>query len=207
MAMQYRSAWREGVEDGWNEARAILARWAHPAAPAAPLSDLANRLISGSRPMDPEMALTPEERWNLYEPAAPPAPEPGEVGELVDRLGWIAAQLGDIGWSDDSASVARAATLLSQQAAPTPVPVAGEVAEDLQHLIRFMCRTWVAIDEWASMFSEAMDTYPMIQGTRNQMNLREIAAQSYDKKRVALGVQLMLPAHAIPLPQAGEVES
>lgn len=30
MAMQYRSAWREGVEDGWNEARAILARWGHP---------------------------------------------------------------------------------------------------------------------------------------------------------------------------------
>ena len=45
---------------------------------------------------------------------APPAPEPGEVAELVDRLGWIAAQLGDIGWSDDSASVARAATLLQQ---------------------------------------------------------------------------------------------
>ena len=36
MAMQYRSAWREGVEDGWNEARAILARLARPAAPAAP---------------------------------------------------------------------------------------------------------------------------------------------------------------------------
>jgi len=31
MAMQYRSAWREGVEDGWNEARAVLARWGHPA--------------------------------------------------------------------------------------------------------------------------------------------------------------------------------
>jgi hypothetical protein len=46
---------------------------------------------------------------------APPATEPGEVAELVDRLGWIAAQLGDIGWSDDSASVARAATLLQQQ--------------------------------------------------------------------------------------------
>jgi hypothetical protein len=94
---------------------------------------------------------------------------------------------------------------LEQQAAPAPVAV--PVAEDLQHLIRFMCGTWVAIDEWASMFSEAMDTYPMIQGTRNQMNLREIAAQSYDKRRVAFGVQLMLPHHAIPLPQAGEVQA
>ena len=54
-------------------------------------------------------------------------PEPsadGEVAELADRLGWIAAQLGDIGWGDDSASVARAANLLQQQAAPVPVPVA-----------------------------------------------------------------------------------
>jgi hypothetical protein len=59
---------------------------------------------------------------------APAAPEAGEVGELVDRLGWIAAQLGDIGWSDDSASVARAAALLSQPPAPAPavVPVAVE---------------------------------------------------------------------------------
>ena len=144
-----------------------------------------------------------EERMDSL--TAPPAPEMGEVGELVDRLGWIADELGDTGWSDDSASVARAATLLQQLAAPAPVVV--PVAEDLQHLIRFMCRTWVAIDEWASMFSEAMDTYPMIQSTRNQMNLREIAAQSYDKKRVALGVQLMLSAHDIPLPQGGEGES
>jgi hypothetical protein len=36
MAMQYRSAWREGVEDGWAEARAALARWSRPAAPPAP---------------------------------------------------------------------------------------------------------------------------------------------------------------------------
>jgi hypothetical protein len=50
-------------------------------------------------------------------PATPPAPEVGvgDVRELAGRLGWIAAQLGDIGWSDDSASVACAATLLQQQ--------------------------------------------------------------------------------------------
>jgi hypothetical protein len=39
------------------------------------------------------------------------------------------------------------------------------------------------------------------------MNLREIAAQPYDIKRVAIGVQLMLSAKAIPLPQVGEVEA
>ena len=36
MAMQYRSAWREGVEDGWNEARAILAGLERLATPPAP---------------------------------------------------------------------------------------------------------------------------------------------------------------------------
>jgi hypothetical protein len=61
-------------------------------------------------------------------PAAPPAPEVGEVAELVQRLGWIAAQLGDIGWGDDSASVATAATLLQQLSAPAPpAPEVGEV--------------------------------------------------------------------------------
>ena len=64
-------------------------------------------------------------------PAAPEAPEAGEVGELADRLGWIAAQLGDIGWSDDSASVARAATLLQQLSAPAPVVVPVAVSERL----------------------------------------------------------------------------
>jgi hypothetical protein len=59
MAMQYRSAWREGVEDGWSEARAVLARWGHPHAAA------------------------PAPGENL---ATPPAPEPGEVGELVELL-------------------------------------------------------------------------------------------------------------------------
>jgi hypothetical protein len=63
-----------------------------------------------------EIVVAALSRWGR--PAAPPAPEPGVVGELVDRLGWIAAQLFDIGWSDDSASVARAATLLQQLSAP-----------------------------------------------------------------------------------------
>jgi hypothetical protein len=55
--------------------------------------------------------------------APAPAVVPGEVAELVWRLGWIAAQLGDIGWSDDSASVACAATLLQQLSAPAPAVV------------------------------------------------------------------------------------
>lgn len=45
MAMQYRSAWREGVEDGWNEARAFLARLSRPAVPPASLRQQALRAI------------------------------------------------------------------------------------------------------------------------------------------------------------------
>jgi len=52
---------------------------------------------------------------------APPAE--GEVRELVGKLGWIAAQCADIGWPDDSITVARAAALLECQAAPVPVPL------------------------------------------------------------------------------------
>jgi hypothetical protein len=150
----------------------------------------------------------------------PPAPEVGELVAALKEPGAFPEYR-----TITSEQADRAATLLRQQqhllglacaeldrlgafsAAPAPAPAVAPVAEDLQHLIRFMCRTWVAIDEWASMFSEAMDTYPMIQGTRNQMNLREIAAQSYDIRRVAFGVQLMLPHNAIPLPQAGEGEA
>ena len=78
MAMQYRSAWRAGVEDGWNEARAILARWGRPATPPVP-----------------------------------------EVGELVEGLRLISDGMSALGHKSDSWFVARAATLLQQQAATT----------------------------------------------------------------------------------------
>jgi hypothetical protein len=53
-----------------------------------------------------------------------PAPvvSDAELRELVGRLGWIAAQVADIGWSDDSDTIARAADLLAQRH-PVPVPV------------------------------------------------------------------------------------
>ena len=46
---------------------------------------------------------------------APPAPEPGEVGELVEALTLISDGMSDIGHESDSWFVARAATLLKQQ--------------------------------------------------------------------------------------------
>lgn len=51
---------------------------------------------------------------SCVQPVAPTPPADGEVEELIWRLGWIVAQLSDIGWEDDSASVDRAAALLRQ---------------------------------------------------------------------------------------------
>jgi hypothetical protein len=57
-------------------------------------------------------------KGNAPEPNQAPAGD-GDREELVYRLGWIAAQLADIGWGHDSSSVARAAALLRQ---PAPEP-------------------------------------------------------------------------------------
>jgi hypothetical protein len=118
IAMQYRSAWREGVEDGWNEARAVLTRWGRPIAPpAGEASNFDPRLIalattSEQIPPGPYSEHELQTQWdaqadehNQWEsldsseqlawaqaraiaadrngrPAAPPAPEAGDVGEF-----------------------------------------------------------------------------------------------------------------------------
>ena len=67
MAMQYRSAWREGVEDGWNEARAFLARLSRPAVPPASLRQQALRPVPVSERLPgPEEMTDDQEVWVLY---------------------------------------------------------------------------------------------------------------------------------------------
>jgi hypothetical protein len=179
MAMQYRSAWREGVEDGWSEARAILARQGHPhaAAPAPGENPATPPSPEGEGPrlqwtdnMPPSeacrydhcIAETPFGRflitwkgWKEYDsptvdetpwgdwyaafnsvddakaacqqgmnerlarcgtPATPPAPEPGEVVELVEWLNQVAQYLVDNGVTG-APHVQGAAILLEQQEA------------------------------------------------------------------------------------------
>ena len=118
-------------------------------------------------------------------------PEPGEAGELVGRLGWIAAQLGDIGWSDDSASVARAATLLQQRATPAPVVVPVAVAE----------RPWERdgwCDEqgrcWCGAAAFADNTGDLTANWPPSWELRTPQPQD----------DCVAPHHAIPLPQVAE---
>jgi hypothetical protein len=93
---------RDGYCEAWAAARAEVAR--QQGGQAAPEPDA-----------EPEPNQAPA---GDHIPAATkmvPAGD-GEREELVDRLGWIAAQLSDIGWECDSASVARAAVLLRQPA-------------------------------------------------------------------------------------------
>jgi hypothetical protein len=61
-----------------------------------------------------ELILSHPDAASVFQPPAPAPAADGEREELADRLGWIAAQLADIGWGDDSTSVGRAAALLRQ---------------------------------------------------------------------------------------------
>ena len=136
------------------------------------VAEIADAAIEAMRPNTP--------------PAAAPAPEVGEVGELADRLGWIAAQLGDIGWSDDSASVTRAAALLQQPPAPAPVVVPVAVGEVLPS------GTW-----WA--FSPGNETDCPAWVALELEHARAAASAPFP-------ITHLLPHHAIPLSQAGEGE-
>jgi hypothetical protein len=144
MAMQYRSAWREGVEDGWSEARAILARQGHPhAAAPAPGENLATPPAPEDLAIDQMMAANLSalliKECGLHSPCSsthdllqraaamlvnyglparpttPPAPEPGEVGEVAQWLHAHALDCRVLGRNDWAEQCTRAATLLQQQ--------------------------------------------------------------------------------------------
>ena len=115
-------------------------------------------------------------RWGR--PTTPPAPEPGEVGELVAMLrDPERAEYLDV-WFH------RAADLLQQQAAPAPVVVPVAVSERLPGEgdcdASWQC-WWFTPDEEKWIF------WPV--------------------KWAGPECSHWLPAHALPLPQAGEVSN
>ena len=69
-------------------------------------------------------------RWGRA-PAPVPVPEPGEVGELVAELNRIAADARAAWQITDARALTRAATLLQQQAAPSPAVAPVPVSERL----------------------------------------------------------------------------
>ena len=82
------------------------------------------------------------------------------------RLGWIAAQLGDIGWSDESASAAQAAALIPALASPTAPPLVKpgdfEIGEWIKSLPSWP-DGWPAtpLSELVCLVSAAFDRWPL----------------------------------------------
>ena len=65
------------------------------------------------------------------------------------------------------------------------------IPPEVLDLVRFMCATWADIDKWAyeNMDGGALMKYPVIQGTRNQINLRRIGEQAYDTANIKKAVK------------------
>jgi len=61
-------------------------------------------------------------------------------------------------------------------------------------LVRFMCATWTDIDKWAyaNADGDALMKYPVIQGTRNQINLQRIGEQEYNAANIHKAVKWLL---------------
>ena len=132
------------------------------------------------------------------EPAAP-VPEPGEVGELVEFLHTYGDhcmdEYGDVG---EHELMDRAATLLQQQAAPDPVPI--PVSERLPG--EGDCAQWPddedeSCEPWCWQFTFNEDGWEVMQASKSRLTSPLLKSG---------GLSHWLPAHAIPLPQTGEVE-
>lgn len=66
--------------------------------------------------------------------------------------------------------------------------------ELVSDLARFLAETWVDVNSFvrANCSGEALTRYPMIQGARNQMNLRQLAGQSYSSNALVPAIDLLL---------------
>lgn len=135
------------------------------------------------------------------EPAAP-VPEPGEVAELVADLQCAAASYFNRGFSTDARRCRRAATLMEQLSAPAPVvvPVPVPVSERLPG--EGDCAQWPddedeSCEPWCWQFTFNEDGWEVMQASKSRLTSPLLKPG---------GLSHWLPAHAIPLPQTGEVE-
>lgn len=78
------------------------------------------------------------------------------------------------------------------------------VPETVLALVRFLAQTWDAVDRFVyeNCDGDALMHYPVVQGTRNQLNLRAIGEQPFDPALLRAGVEFMLAA--APTAPAGE---
>lgn len=69
-----------------------------------------------------------------------------------------------------------------------------EKLQNVADLARFLANTWVAIDKfvYANVDDDAIDKYPVIQGTSNQINLAKIGAQKYTNTNLYAAIAYLL---------------
>ncbi|WP_213072766.1 hypothetical protein, partial [Acinetobacter sp. ANC 5045] len=61
-------------------------------------------------------------------------------------------------------------------------------------LTRFMCKTWSEIDKFVYKNCSDIGQYPVIQGTKNQLNLSRIGEQQINANEINKGVNWLLEA-------------
>ncbi|MCO8058101.1 hypothetical protein [Acinetobacter towneri] len=65
-------------------------------------------------------------------------------------------------------------------------------------LTRFMCKTWSEIDKFVYKNCSDIGQYPVIQGTKNQLNLSRIGEQQINANEINKGVNWLLEAAQEP---------
>jgi len=65
---------------------------------------------------------------------------------------------------------------------------------DVSHLARFLAHTWALIDDFVykNCDGDALMKYPVIQGTKNQLNLRAVGQQPFDQAKIKAAVDKLL---------------
>jgi hypothetical protein len=68
------------------------------------------------------------------------------------------------------------------------------ITPEMVDLVRFLAATWDDIDRFVYEHcdAEALAQYPVIQGTRNQFNIRRIGMQEYKPENVRKAVDWLL---------------
>jgi len=68
------------------------------------------------------------------------------------------------------------------------------VLVDVEHLARFLALAWWQADNWVvnHFTAENCGGYPMVQGTKNQNDLRKLAANPYHNEHVRRAVDFLL---------------
>jgi hypothetical protein len=69
-----------------------------------------------------------------------------------------------------------------------------EIPQEVLELVRFLAETWTDIDKFVyeNCTGEQLMKYPVVQGTRNQINLKRIGEQPYSKESLHKAVAWML---------------